>query len=147
MDGKTAREAPAAKVGHALEGFGINLLVCDVARTVTFLKDVLGMQVHRADADFAVLESAGHFFQLHADHTYHANPLPSLLPEAGVRGAGAELRLYGIDPDACEAKAIASGHVVLRSSEDRPHGLRECYLLDPDGYCWVPGITIDALPD
>jgi len=147
MDDKVAREAPAATFGRALEGFGINLLVHDVARTVTFLKDVLGMHVHRADTDFAVLESAGHFFQLHADHTYHANPLPSLLPEAGVRGGGAELRLYGTDPDACEARAIANNYVVLRSSEDRPHGLRECYLLDPDGYCWVPGKAIKDLPD
>ena len=22
---------------------------------------------------------------------------------------------------------------------DKPHGLREAYILDPDGYCWVPG--------
>jgi hypothetical protein len=55
--------------------------------------------------------------------------------------------LYGTDPDACEARAIANNYVVLRSSEDRPHGLRECYLLDPDGYCWVPGKAIKDLPD
>jgi hypothetical protein len=27
----------------------------------------------------------------------------------------------------------------LAASEDKPHGLRECYLLDPEGYVWVPG--------
>ncbi len=147
MDEQTARDAPAAEFGHALKGFGINLLVRDVTRSVDFLEKVLGMRVHRADGDFAVLESAGHFIQLHADHTYHSNPLPSLLPEAGARGAGVELRLYGIDPDTCEAKAIAGAHLVLRTSEDRPHGLRECYLLDPDGYCWVPGVAIEDTPN
>ncbi len=23
----------------------------------------------------------------------------------------------------------------------QPHGLRECYILDNDGYCWVPSRT------
>jgi len=69
MDPKIAREAPAAEFGRALKGFGVNLLVKDVARTVAFLTDVLTMQVHRVDADFAVLELQGEFFQLHTDHT------------------------------------------------------------------------------
>ena len=73
---------------------------------------------------------------------YHSNPLTSLLPQAGNRGAGIELRLYDTDPDACEEKARAFDYIVLRESEDRPHGLRECYLLDPDGYCWVPSKVI-----
>jgi hypothetical protein len=25
---------------------------------------------------------------------------------------------------------------------DKPHGLRECVLLDDDGYCWVPGVAL-----
>jgi hypothetical protein len=28
---------------------------------------------------------------------------------------------------------------VLQAPADKPHGLREAYILDPDGYCWVPG--------
>ncbi|MBT4807539.1 MAG: glyoxalase, partial [Acidiferrobacteraceae bacterium] len=71
MDEQTARDAPAAEFGRALKGFGINLLVRDVTSSVGFLEKVFGMRVHRADVDFAVLESAGHFIQLHADHTYH----------------------------------------------------------------------------
>ena len=53
------------------------------------------------------------------------------------RGAGVELRLYQKDPDAFEARAKKKGYKVLRTSLDRPHGLRECYLLDLDGYFWV----------
>ena len=145
MDPKIARAASAAEFGRALEGFGVNLLVKDVARTVAFLSDVLTMTVHRADGDFAVLEHEGEFFQFHGDHTYHDNPLSELILESDVRGCGIELRLYGLDPDACEARAQEKGYVILRASLDRPHGLRECYLLDPDGYCWVPSVAASSL--
>jgi predicted enzyme related to lactoylglutathione lyase len=64
------------------------------------------------------------------------------------RGAGAELRLYGRDPDAAEAvaraQADALGGVVLAASADKPHGVREAYILDPEGYCWVPTIAKPA---
>ena len=142
MNPKIAKEAEAVEFGSALRDFGLNLLVRDVATTVLFLKQVLQMKTHRSNHDFAVVESRGTYFQLHADHTYNSNPLPSLLPQTGNRGAGIELRLYDTDPDACEEKARAFDYVVLRESEDRPHGLRECYLLDPDGYCWVPSKVI-----
>ena len=137
-----AREAEAAEFGRELRGFGINLLVRDIQASVSFLRQVLQMKVHRANQDFAVVESGGTYFQLHADHTYHSNPLPSLLPQDGARGAGIELRLYEIDPDACEERSRELDYVILRKCEDRPHGLRECYLLDPDGYCWVPSTVI-----
>ena len=76
--------------------------------------------------------------QLHADHTYHANPLADLLPEAGPRGAGAELRLFDVDPDSAAARVEGAGGMILQPPTNKPHGLREAYILDPDGYCWVP---------
>ena len=93
MNPKIAKEAEAVEFGCALRNFGLNLLVRDVAATVLFLKQVLHMKTHRSDHDFAVVESRGTYFQLHADHTYHSNPLPSLIPQAGNRGAGIEMRL------------------------------------------------------
>ena len=71
MDKSIAREASAPEFGRNLKGFGINLLVKDIGKTTAFLKEILGMEIHRADQDFAVLEHDGNFFQLHADHTYH----------------------------------------------------------------------------
>ena len=99
MNPKTAREAEAEEFGKKLRGFGINLIVKDILASVNFLRDVLQMKVHRANQDFAVVQSGRTYFQLHADHTYHSNPIPSLLPKEGARGAGVELRLYQIDPD------------------------------------------------
>lgn len=135
-------EISAEAMGHRLDGFGVNLLVRDVARAVAFMHDVLGFDVLRASADYAVLAWRGRLFQLHADATYAAHPLPAHLPEVGLRGAGVELRLYESDPDSAEQRARSGGYEILQSSADKPHGLRECFLLDPDGYCWVPSTRI-----
>ncbi|MFC3119147.1 hypothetical protein ACFOHS_16945 [Jhaorihella thermophila] len=61
-----------------------------------------------------------------------------LLPEAPPRGAGVEIRLYDSDPDAAAAQAEAFGATLLQRPGDKPHGLRETYILCPEGYAWVP---------
>lgn len=128
--------------GRALRGFGVNMLVRDVARSVAFAREVLLAEVAAADQDFAVLRHRidGQIlaeWMLHADGTYHSNPLPSLIPPDGPRGAGLELRLYAIDPDAAVIRARSRDDVILDEPKDKPHGMREAYILDPDGYCWV----------
>ena len=130
--------------GRSLKGFGVNLLVRDVERSCAFLREVLELELVYADSDFAVLRHAGHDIILHADHTYGEHPLLALTGDGAIRGAGAELRLYGLDPDAAEARAQTRGDTVLAESRDKPHGLRECYIADPDGYIWVPSA---ALPE
>src|SRR5215218_9018172 len=129
----------ADEYGRSLKGLGVNLLVRDVARSVAFAKDVLGAAVVYADRDFAVLRFGPAEWMLHADGTYHANPLLALLDDSAPRGLGAEIRLYDCDPDQAVARANAHGAHVLQEATDKPHGLREAYILDPDGYCWVPG--------
>ncbi|HNB26846.1 MAG TPA: VOC family protein [Alphaproteobacteria bacterium] len=135
---------PAEEYGRSLKGLGINLLVRDVGRSAAFARDVLGAKVVFADQDFAVIRYANGPIQaewmLHSDGTYHSNPVLNLLGDAQIRGAGAELRLYHCDPDAAVERAKAHGHHVLAEAADKPHGLRESYILDPDGYCWVPGV-------
>jgi len=61
---------------------------------------------------------------------------------AELRGAGVEIRLYGADPDRIEARARERGHLVLSASLDKPHGLRECHLVGPEGYIFVPSKSI-----
>jgi catechol 2,3-dioxygenase-like lactoylglutathione lyase family enzyme len=113
-----------------------------MSRARAFLQDVLGLEGVYGDADFAVLRHDGQDLILHADHTYSEHPLLALTGDGALRGVGVELRLYGIDPDAAEARARARGDTVLAETRDKPHGLRECYLVDPDGYVWVPGVAI-----
>ena len=95
-----------------------------------------------ADQPVAVLSHGGQQWMLHADHTYADHPLLGLTGDGALRGAGAELRLYGIDPDQAEARARARGDHLLAAAQDKPHGLRECFIADPDGYIWVPGVAL-----
>ena len=46
----------------------------------------------------------------------------------------------------CRVAILALGHHVLAEAADKPHGLRESYILDPDGYCWVPAVHKKAKP-
>ena len=128
----------AEDFGAGLRGLGLNLLVRDVRAEAAFLQAVFGMTAHRVSADFAIMVYGGQVFQLHSDGTYHANPLLGLLPETPPRGAGIEIRLYDSDPEACAARAEAAGAMVLQAPADKPHGLREAYILCENGYAWVP---------
>ncbi len=123
-------------------GLGVNLLVRDVAAAVKFAETVLGATATYADEDFAVLRAVGSEWMVHADHTYLDNPMTGVIDGVEARGAGVELRLYGIDPDTAEAAARDGGWTVLAGSMDKPHGLREAVLIDDDGYLWVPGVAI-----
>ncbi len=123
--------------GKSLRGIGLNMLVRDVRRTAAFLQEVFEVGVHRLSDDFAIITYADDVFQLHSDGTYHANPLLGLLPENPPRGAGIEVHFYETDPDAAQQRALARGAVVLQAPTDKPHGLRECYILCDDGYAWI----------
>nr|WP_303623728.1 glyoxalase [Shimia sp. CNT1-13L.2] len=121
-----------------MRGIGINILVRDVQALCAMLETVFEMKAHRVTRDFAILTYGDQVFQVHSDATYHSHPLPGLLPESGARGAGVEIRLYDSDPDLCADRAEAAGMHVLQPPTDKPHGLREAYLLCGDGYAWVP---------
>ncbi|MGR3712539.1 MAG: glyoxalase [Shimia sp.] len=112
--------------GKSLKGIGLNLLVRDVVGLCKSLEKAFGMKAHPVSQDFAIVSYGAQLFQLHSDATYHAHPLPSLLPEAGARGAGLEIWLYNTDPDAACQFAEAARLTVLQPPTDKPHGLREC---------------------
>lgn len=128
----------ADSFGRGLRGLGLNLLVRDVLAECAFLEAVFCMRVFQATADFAIVTYGDQVFQLHSDGTYHSNPLLSLLPETPPRGAGIEIRLYESDPDTAVAQAEAIGATILQGPTDKPHGLREAYILCENGYAWVP---------
>ena len=140
----------AEAFGRSLRGLGLNILARDVPGLAGFLAEVFEMTAHRVNADFAILTYGDQLFQLHADHTYHNHPLPSLLPESGPRGGGVEIRLYDTDPDAAAARAEAHPHAchLVQAPTNKPHGLRECVLLCENGYAWLPSrpLTDDESP-
>jgi len=123
-------------------GIGINLLVPDIAPMEAFCRDVLGATIVYADEDFAAVTLLGSVFMLHADHSYSDNPMKGVIADVEQRGAGIEIRIYGLDPDPTEARAREHGHHVLAGSLDKPHGLRECHILGPSYYVFVPSVAI-----
>ncbi|MGC3940498.1 VOC family protein [Roseobacter sp. EG26] len=128
----------AEDFGKSLRGIGLNLLVRDVRATSAFLQTIFDVGVHRLSNDFAIITYGDEVFQLHSDGTYSANPLLNILPENPPRGAGVEIRFYDTDPDEAVARAQALGAMILQEATDKPHGLREAYILCDDGYAWVP---------
>ncbi|MCE2491093.1 MAG: VOC family protein [Alphaproteobacteria bacterium] len=131
---------PAPEYGRSLSGLTVNLLVRDIETALAFQREVLGAEIVYCDQDFAVLRSRDAEWMLHADHTYQDHPLYGSLSGELVRGIGSELRLHSRDPDEAEQAAREHGYTVLDGASDKPHGLREAYILDPDGYLWVPDV-------
>jgi catechol 2,3-dioxygenase-like lactoylglutathione lyase family enzyme len=128
--------------GKTLAGLSLNLIVRDVAKSVPFYREVLGMTVHYADPDMAALQLDTTQIVLHADHTYDRQPWAPRLRDAGKRGVGAEIRILGIDPDAAERRAKERGATVLLGARDWPHGWRDVVLEDPDGYTFAVGTVL-----
>ncbi len=124
-----------------LQGVGVNLLVKNVTRSARFQRDVFGAETVYEDEDFCVQNGFGSQWLLHADHTYFDHPLTGIVAGTETRGAGVEIRLYGCDPDAAEAAARTHDAIVLSGTMDKPHGLRECMIIDDDGYVWVPSLS------
>ena len=135
---------PTVEYAHSLVGFTVNLLVSDVAAHVAFARDVLGLEIVYSDPDIAVYRHGPTQWMVHADHTYEDadNPMNEVRAALGLRGGCVELRVHRCDPDAAEAAAVKRGAEVLAVAADKPHGLREAYIRDPDGYIWVPDVPV-----
>jgi len=131
---------PAPQYAATLKGLTVNLVVRDIARALAFHREVLGASLVYSDPDIAVFRCQDAEWMLHADHTYDAHPTHAALIKSTSRGLGAELRLHGRDPDEAERHARRLGYEVIEASADKPHGLREAFLRDADGYVWVPDV-------
>ena len=119
-------------------GLSVNLLVRDVAAAARFQAEALGAEAVWIEEHFAVMRAVGATWLLHSDWSYRGHEMRGAVAGVAARGAGVELRLYGLDPDAAEARARALGAIVLAAAADKPHGLREAHIVDDDGYVWVP---------
>lgn len=133
----------AAEFGASLKGVGMNLLVSDIPTTVKFMQIVLAAKSVYDDEDFAAVNVSDGMVLLHADHTYSDHPFSASVQDVLARGSGVELRLYNVDPDEAEVRARNQDYVVLAGAMDKPHGMREAFILDDDGYCWVVSKPLD----
>lgn len=123
-------------------GLWLNLLTADLEAAIGFQTDILGCEAIYRDAAFAIMRFGGTVWMLHSDASYSSHPFGGIVAR---RGAGCEIRLQGCAPDAAEARARAAGFAVMAATKDKPHGLRETFLIDLDGYVWVPCTLTAAL--
>ncbi len=142
MTGMDYETVSPAEFGRTLTGLGVNLISADVRALAGFLADVFALRVHRLSDDFAIITHGDAIFQLHGDGTYGAHPLHGLIPANPPRGAGVQLYLFGVDPDAAAARAEAAGHLVIEPPADKPHGLREATILSPEGHAFSPAVVL-----
>ncbi|MFI5182400.1 MAG: hypothetical protein ACHQPI_13520 [Thermoanaerobaculia bacterium] len=130
----------ARDYGRSLRGLTLNLLAPDIERAVHFQREVLRTRVVYSDVDFAMVQGFGAEWMFHADHTYEGHAMKGVIARSTQRGAGAEFRLHGCDPDAAETAARLLGYRILETATDKNYGLREAHLVDADGYVWVPDV-------
>ena len=132
----------AVEYGRTLQGLTLNLIVRDVARSVPFYTEALGFAVVHQTGDYAALERDGAKIQLHADHTYRRTHWAADLATGIRRGLGAEVRLFGLAPEAVERAALQYGSVLLTTGERAGHGWRDVVVADPDGYTFAAGVSL-----
>ena len=121
-------------------GLWLNLLVRSIEDAIDFEESVLGARTVYKDPAFAIMTFGESFWMLHSETTYSDHPIAAVLGRGPFKGAGCEIRLQGCDPDTAETRANAKNYQVLAVSADKPHWLRETFLLDSDGYVWVPSV-------
>jgi uncharacterized glyoxalase superfamily protein PhnB len=127
-----------ADYGRSLTGVGFNLIVNDLERAIHFATQVIQAEVFFRTDVFAAMTLSGQHFMFHINDSYRGNELHATLISDAPRGVGIELRCYHTDPDEAEARAREAGYTVLAGSLDKPHGLRECMIMDNDGFVWIP---------
>jgi catechol 2,3-dioxygenase-like lactoylglutathione lyase family enzyme len=127
-----------ADYGRSLTGLGFNLIVSDLEKSIHFAKQVLAAEVLFRTDVFAAMKLSSQNFMFHIPESYRGNELYGTLVSDAPRGVGIELRCYQVDPDEAEAHARVAGYTVLAGCLDKPHGLRECMILDDDGFVWIP---------
>jgi hypothetical protein len=111
-----------------------------VDRSARFQVAVLGAQIRYWEQHFPIMSAVGSPWLLHSDWSYRNHEMIRSVAGLEARGAGIELRLYGVDPDEAEAATNRFGATVLAPAADKPHGLREVHIVDDDGYVRVPSL-------
>jgi lactoylglutathione lyase len=117
--------------------FRLELFVDDLDASIRFYEAALRFRLVRREADYASLERGQAILGL---GSIAKLPVASDGPGftqarlAGVRGAGVEIVLEVEDPDAAFEDVTRAGGRVVEPLRERPWGLLDFRIIDPDGY-------------
>ena len=117
-------------------GLRLELFALDMEASIAFYTRVLGFELSRHEpGDYASLRLRGVVLGI--------GPVTKLPEEGGYfgrevatlrRGLGVEIVIEVDDVEGCHERVAASGHPILEPLQDRPWGLRDFRISDPDGY-------------
>ncbi len=117
-------------------GLRLELFVEDMEASIAFYTRVLAFEIERYEpGDYASLRRGTVVFGL--------GPVAKLPEKGGYfgrdiatrrRGLGVEIVLEVDDVEGWRDRVAASGHPILEPLRDRPWGLRDFRITDPDGY-------------
>jgi catechol 2,3-dioxygenase-like lactoylglutathione lyase family enzyme len=117
-------------------GLRLELFVEDMADSIAFYTQVLAFEVARHEPDdYASLRwgdailGIGAVAKLPEEGGYFGRNISS-----HRRGLGVEIVLEVDDVEEWHARIGTSGHPILEHLQDRPWGLRDFRIADPDGY-------------
>jgi lactoylglutathione lyase len=117
-------------------GLRLELFVEDMADSIAFYTQVLAFEVARHEPDdYASLRwgdailGIGAVAKLPEEGGYFGRNISS-----HRRGLGVEIVLEVDDVEEWHARVGTSGHPILEHLQDRPWGLRDFRIADPDGY-------------
>lgn len=121
-----------------IRGMAPLLEVFDMPASIAFYQDVLGFAVHGSDGkpvpnnDWVLLERDN--VQLMLNTAYERHKRPSV-PDANRMAAHHDVCLYFACPDVDGAYAyLREKGLRLKPPEVAFYGMRQLYVLDPDGY-------------
>ena len=132
----------ASEYSRDLSGLTVNLLVENINLSIHFLQKIIKAKIIYQDPDFAAIEGFGSRWCIHSYHTYGTHPYLNFIKSSKSKGLEIELRVIGCDPNRVEERARKENYIILSNSMNKPHGMRECYILDNNGFCWVPSILV-----
>lgn len=114
---------------------GVGLFVTDMARTVAFYRDVMGMKTEWNGAANAELSYGGTKLLLFGRTDFEHMTSQTYTYPAGTNGT-MELS-FAVpkfeDVDREYARVVAAGAVAVMPPTDEPWGQRTSYVADPDG--------------
>lgn len=111
------------RLGHVI------VYVSDLAASVAFYRDVVGLEHRFTDAGYAEFATGATRFAL-----YEVRRAQWLTGRAVVPGAGAEVVLLVPDVDAVATRLRERGVPLSAGPVDRPWGHRTLHVGDPDGF-------------
>jgi lactoylglutathione lyase len=117
-------------------GLRLELFALNMEASIAFYTRVLAFELARHEpGDYASLRlgsvvlGIGPVDKLPEEGGYFGREIATLR-----RGLGVEIVIEVDDVDGCQERVAGSGHQILEPLQERPWGLRDFRISDPDGY-------------